>query len=278
MKILENEPLSRHTTVRLGGTAKEFVIPESPEELKQVIEERKPKYFIGGGSNLLIAEHEFALVVSLMEFDSSIEMISPGTFRAGASLRLQALINTINEAGYGGIEYLFSVPGLVGGAVVMNAGRGKGQNRTIADYILSVDVLRDGEILTIPKEDCGFTHRDSVFKHNGDIVLSVLLQFPEMSKEESDQAKKARLKYCKEHQDASKPNFGSVFCESDPKVMKFVRTFARGKGKVHFSKKTNNWIINEGGTFDEAVAAIESVEARHQKAGKSCRREVIIWE
>lgn len=278
MKTLENESLSKHTTVRLGGTAREFIIPESTEELIEIIKEREPKYFIGGGSNLLIAEKEFDLVVSLTEFDTSIEQVSPGCFRAGASLRLQTLINTVNEAGYGGIEYLFSVPGLVGGAVVMNAGRGRQFNQTIADYLISADVVRNGEVVTVPKEECGFSHRDSVFKQNGDLIISALFQFPEVSVEDSQAAKQQRLEYCKEKQDASKPNFGSVFSEQDPKVMAFVKKFARGRGKVHFSAKTSNWIVNEGGTYEEAVKAIKKAESLHKTAGKKCRREVIIWE
>lgn len=277
MKQLKNEKLSNHTTIRLGGIAKTFLIPESIDELCNVIQDKNPKYFIGGGSNLLISDRDFDLVVSLKNFDTKLKHEGNGVFRAGASMRLQSLINQINEAGYGGIEYLYSVPGLVGGAVVMNAGRGKKYHQTISDYIISVDVIRDGKIVTMRKEDCGFSHRNSVFKSNKYIVVSCVFKFPEMKREESAARKKERLELCRKRQDSSKPNFGTVFFEENARIMNYVRKHKIG-GKVHFSEKTTNWIINEGGTFDDAVNAIKRVELLHRLLLKKCKREVIIWE
>lgn len=277
MKQLENQPLSKYTTIRLGGIAKTMLIPESVDELCNIIRERKPDYFIGGGSNLLISDREFELVVDLRSFDKSFENKGDGVFRVGASLRLQNLINQINEAGYGGIEYLYSVPGLVGGAVVMNAGRGKQYNQTISDYIVSVDIIRNEELITLSKEECNFSHRNSVFKNSKDIVVGCVLKFPEMSIEEASARKKERIELCKQKQDASKPNFGSVFCEQDARIIKYAKKHKIG-GKVHFSEKTSNWIINDGGTFKDALAAIKKVELLHKLYFKKCKREVIVWE
>jgi UDP-N-acetylmuramate dehydrogenase len=102
-------------------------------------------------------------VVDLRSFDSSIEKLKNGQFKVGASTRLQKLINTINEHGYGGIEYLYSVPGLVGGAVVMNASRGREYQKFISDYIVSVVVIHNNELITISKDNCHFGYRDSIF-------------------------------------------------------------------------------------------------------------------
>ena len=277
MKELMNQALSKYTTVRLGGTARTVLIPESTEELIHIINTKHPQYFIGGGSNLLIADREFDLVIDLRTFNSGFESQGNGVFRVGASLRLQALINRINEEGYGGIEYLYSVPGLVGGAVTMNAGRGKQYHQTISDFILSVQAIQNGAPVTINKEDCHFSHRNSIFKSAGFIVTGCVFQFPPMSAEESASRKKERLELCKKVQDASKPNFGSVFSQCNPHIIQYARKHQWG-GKVHFSGKTANWIINEGGTFDEAMSAIKRVELMHKLLFQKCTKEVIIWE
>ena len=277
MKILDNVPLNKLTTVHIGGIAKRFLIPESLDELINASQNEHPDYFIGGGSNLLISEREFDLVVDLRSFNTEFEHLGNGQFKVGASLRLQSLIGKINQAGYGGIEYLFSVPGLVGGAVAMNAGRGKQHHQSISDHVVSVDVVRNGQVITLSKKKCEFSYRNSVLKNNSDIILSCILQFPEMSAEESTARKEERIELCRKKQDTSKPNFGSVFCESNARIMNYAKKHKLG-AKVHFSGKTPNWIVNEGGTFEDALTAIKKVELLHKLFFKKCKREVIVWE
>lgn len=173
----------------------------------------------------------------MRHFNEDIEEFENGIFRIGASVRLQKLINTINEAGYGGLEYLYSVPGLVGGAVVMNAGRGKKFNQSICDYILYVEVIRNEKLMRLEKKDCQFTYRNSIFKNSNDIITIAVFQLQKANSEVSKQLKQERIELCKEIQDASKPNFGTVFMVCDAKIMNFAKKYAIGKGNVHFSKK-----------------------------------------
>ena len=279
MKILENIDLKQHTTIRVGGTASLYFVPETIDELMTVINEYSPISIIGGGSNMLINEREFDRVVDLGSFDISITNLGNGKFRVGASVRLQHLINTVNQEGYGGIEYLYSVPGLVGGAIVMNAGRGKQYRTCISDYIVSVQVLQDGELSELAKEDCEFAYRSSRFKNTSCIVVSAVFEFPEMPIEESAKTKKERIALCREKQDNSAPNFGSVFMECDPHIMAVAKKLKIGNKKAHFSGKTENWIVKEeGGTFSDVENAIKKVEFLHKVFGKQCKREVIVWE
>ena len=277
MKCAENQELSKYTTIRIGGTARRVLAPESVDELTALIGKEHPAYFIGGGSNLLIADRAFDLVVDLRQFNTEIDYQGDGVFRVGASVRLQHLIKCVNEKGYGGIEYLYSVPGLVGGAVVMNAGRGRQYDQSISDYIVRVDVIRDGAPVTLEKEDCRFSYRNSAFKGSDDIVTGCTLRFPEMSAEESAERIRERIEYCKRVQDASKPNFGSVFSEKNSRIMNYARKRRIG-GKVHFSGKTPNWLLNEGGSYDDAISAIRRVERIHKLLFRKCKREVVVWE
>ena len=279
MKCLVNEDLSKYTTVRIGGTAKKMFVPENEDELLKVIEEENPKYFIGGGSNLLIDEDSFDTVVNLRNFNTQITELGDGLFSVGASVRLQKLITTINEKGFGGIEYLFSVPGLVGGAVVMNAGRGKKANKCISDYIVNVRVLENGKILELKKEECDFSYRNSRFKNGNAIVLSVLFKFPSCGKDEAEKLRKERIEHCKKVQDNSAPNFGSVFSSSSMTIMKLVKKIGIRSGGCRFSGKTVNWILNtDNGTYADASKCIRKVQRLHRLCGKKCKLEVILWE
>lgn len=275
----KDEDLSKHTTVKIGGTAERFLIPESTEELIDIVNTEHPKYYISGGSNLLINNRIFDLVVSLKAFDSSVCTQSNGVYKVGASTRLQTLIKLINDDGFGGIEYLYNVPGLVGGAVAMNAGTGRKQGKSISDYIISLEVIKDGKLVTMMSEECCFSYRDSFFKnHTECIITSILFHFPYMSKEDSSRAKEEKMQYYKNKQDPSYPNFGSVFRESNYRIMVIVKKFKIGN-RVHFSGKTVNWILNENhGTYHDAINAIRRVERLHRFLGKKTMREVITWE
>jgi len=271
--------LERYTTFHMGGIADKMYIPESEEELLQLVKETSPKYFIGGGSNLIIKERVFDIVVNLRQFSNQIKPLGEGEFLVGASVRLQNLILTINEQGYGGIEYLFSVPGLVGGATVMNAGRGKEYNACISDYIMKVKVLYKNEVKWLTKEECQFSYRNSVFKNEDYLVLEVKYKFPAMSIEETTKKRNERIKYCKLVQDTSAPNFGTVFCEADKRIMFLVKKLPIRKcNGISYSEKTSNWMLNKGGTFEDVMTLLNRVKKLHRLLRKECKMEAVLWE
>ena len=275
----ENASLKEMTTIKVGGTAKRLLAPESEDELLDVINREHPKYFIGGGSNLLINDREFDLVVDLKGFNKEIKDLGEGCFLVGASVRLQELINTIYRKGYVGIEFLYSVPGLVGGAVVMNAGRGAGHNMNISHFIVAVHAIENGRKTVYSRTDCMFSHRNSIFKNSDIIVTSVLFMFPKVDMNEAEKAKKARIKFSKDKQDNSKPNFGSVFMTFSPGVMELEKLLKAGNSKAGFSGKTRNWMLNKDDAgFDDVVKAIKKAEKMHRMLFQRCKREVIIWE
>lgn len=281
MKILKDISMKKYTTVHIGGNVKLMYVPESEDELLDLIKTQKPSLFVGGGSNILVSDREFDSVVSLREFNRNIQNNGNGEYLVGGSVRLQTLINTINQDGFGGIEYLFSVPGLVGGATVMNAGGGIAEGNSISDYIIEVNCIVDGEFISLKKDQCEFGHRTSIFKETAKyIVTSVKFQFEAQEQSISEQKKKNRLDFCKKTQDSSSPNFGSVFKVFNPYIMVVIRKLqTTHKSGVHFSKKTDNWICNNGnGTFSEAYKRINRVIKIHQFFHYDCIPEVIIWK
>lgn len=285
MKILENESLKKYTTVKIGGIAKKLYFPENNLELIEVLNtmKDKKKYILGGGSNLLINDQkEFDEVISLKFMDSSIENLGSGKYYIGASVSLQKLIIQTNNDGFGGIEYLFSVPALLGGAVAMNAGRGKKHNANISDYINEVKVYDydKNEVSTLTKDECQFGYRKSIFKEKELIVLGAILTFPSVDIEDAQRKREDRIKLVKELQDNSGYNFGSVFREYNRYIMQVVRLLHFGyKDGMIYSKKTSNWLVNKGnGTYSQAVRLIEKIVKLHRFLGMKIVLEVIRWD
>lgn len=264
----------------MGGLCKKLYVPETADELCELASTLPaPVRYIGGGSNILINDRKtFEEAVLLREFDNSVEHLGEGVFAVGASVRIQKLIKAVNALGYGGIEYLYSVPALVGGAVYMNAGRGRSDGRCISDYIEEVTVLHNGERKVMGKDECNFAYRSSVFKNGEYLILSVKFRFRAGTAEEFESGIKERLDHCKQHQDASKPNFGTVFCLADNRVMRFVAKLDKNARGVHFSQKTRNWLLNEDGTFKQAISKINRVKLLHKLIFKKCKTEVVIWD
>ncbi|MBQ9983312.1 MAG: FAD-binding protein [Lachnospiraceae bacterium] len=283
MKILTMENLKKYTTIRIGGTAAQLYIPESREELMNLLTDLQGEEIriLSGGSNILMNdERVFPHVIYMEQFDRELRHLGDGRFYCGASVRLQKLIQYTNEYGYGGIEYLMSVPGMIGGAVVMNAGRGRKHNQTISDYIVEVEVWQDGQVRKMSKQECQFSHRNSIFKHQNMVILSVVFQFLPEEKELLVEKRKARIEYSKNLQDNSRYNFGSVFCSCNNIAMRMIKRFQFcKKGEISFSKKTSNWLLNKGnGTFREAMTVMNKAERLNRLLGTKAEKEVIIWE
>ena len=274
MKLLHNEDLSKYTTIRIGGTAKNFYIPENEYELLEIYKKYKNSYFLGGGSNILINNRVFDNVVYLKAFNPDVKFLEDGTFLVGGSVTNQQLIRLVNAYGYGGVEFLYSVPGLVGGSIAMNAGQGGPSGKSISDYLEEVTAIIDGEFKTLSNSQCGFEYRSSLFKGKQMIVCHAKFRFPKQEKHVSEKLIKERISRCKETQDNSFPNFGSVFSVSNGRIMKFAKKFCIG-GKIKFSKKTPNWIlkIDKHATYNDVIKTVKKVERIHKLFRKKIKRE-----
>lgn len=282
MNIISNEPLKKYTSIKIGGIAKNFYMPESTDELIEIMYnlEKKRYHLISGGSNLLINDKKtFENVIHMKKVDQKIEDLGNGSYYVGASVPIQKLLVTINKAGYGGIEYLYSVPAYVGGAIAMNAGRGHTSGLAISDYVEEIYVLENSTRKVLKPEDCTFSYRDSIFKHQDNlIVIGVKFNFKKI--DTSTNFRKERIQWVKDTQDTTGFNCGSLFREKNLYIMHLIKFIHPGyKGGVTYSKKTANWLINQGeGTYDQAVKLIKKAIFLHKLLGVKIKLEVIKWD
>lgn len=172
---LAGEPMSRHTTFRIGGPARLFVTPRDPEEVRRVLtaarEAGVPWFVLGKGSNLLVGDGGIPGVVLSMEKLSAVRREGE-KLRAQGGASLMAVCRAAQEASLAGLEFAYGIPGQVGGGVYMNAGAYGGELR---DVVESVEYLDEaGEPRTLSGEGLEFGYRRSFFTGKGCVILSAL--------------------------------------------------------------------------------------------------------
>jgi UDP-N-acetylmuramate dehydrogenase len=172
MNIEQMVPLAPLTTFNIGGPALYFTNVETPEELEEAVTFAKakglPKLILGGGSNLLVNDKGFeGLVIQLTSQGIEIE---EEVIVAQAGESWDKLVQTAVKHELWGVENLSAIPGSVGGAVVQNIGA---YGAALSDVLLWAEVLDtdSGEVRKYTNLECKFDYRDSIFKHNPNLVV-----------------------------------------------------------------------------------------------------------
>lgn len=281
-KVLTEEPMSSHTTFRIGGPADYFVLPENAEELKSVLklcaEEQMPYFILGNGSNLLVGDQGFrGVVIQLYKNFDGIE-IQGTTVRARAGAMLIRVAKEAARAGLTGLEFASGIPGTVGGAMVMNAGAYGGEMK---DVVTSVLVLsKDGEIRTLGNEEMKFRYRGSVIEDEGYIVLETVMELQEGNVEEIQSRIEELSLQRKTKQPIEYPSAGSTFKRPEgyfagKLIMDAgLRGYQVGGAKV--SEKHCGFVINAGGaTAADVMQLMKDVSEKvEEKFGVGLEPEV----
>lgn len=203
-----NEPMSKHTTFKIGGPAEFFVTVTETDKLIELLGwldgEGVPYFVLGGGSNMLVRDEGFFGVV--IEVKTHEARVKNQVLEAEAGCNMVAMAQLSIQNGLTDFEWGVGVPGTIGGAVRGNAGA---MGREMKDCVASVTAYRDGEVATLSKADCAFGYRDSFFKHHQAIVLSVALQLTATA--EKDGLKKA-MEYLQYRNKTQPQGFASTGC------------------------------------------------------------------
>ena len=261
MKILKNEALKLHTSFRVGGPAKVYVVPEDIEELQKLIrflyEEKLPYDIIGNGTNLLVSDAGVDhVVVEIGRALEGIELLPEANASDEKTYYLRVLAGTLLSKAaqfaasqeLAGMEALRGIPGTLGGAVTMNAGA---YGTEMKDILHSVDVLTpEGELQTLTPAELALGYRHSVIPERGYIVVAATLALRKGDPAEI-QARMADFQNRrKEKQPLDKASAGSTFKRPEGyfagKLIEDtgLRGFRHGGAQV--SEKHCGFVINDG--------------------------------
>lgn len=211
--ILTDEPMSRHTTFRVGGPADFFVTPKAKEEVRDVIrickEAGMPYYIIGNGSNLLVSDAGYRGVIVQIYKEMNEVKVEGDLVKAQAGALLSGIAAKALGAELSGFEFASGIPGTIGGACVMNAGAYGGEMK---DVLESVTVLTgEGKIIELGRNELELGYRTSVIAKKGYIVLGAVLKLErgdgEKIKTYMDELKEKRVT----KQPLEYPSAGSTF-------------------------------------------------------------------
>lgn len=291
--VLFDEPLSRYTTIRVGGPADALMYPKTIDELSALVQwarsQKTPLFVLGSGSNLLVRDKGIrGLVVNLSQGFNRVSLEGPedsGTIvYAEAGAGIPRLVDFTAEEGLTGLEALAGIPAHVGGALFMNAGTPDGE---VSDHLVSATFVdKEGRLQTWAKERIRFEYRHSHFPPHA-IIVSARFQLKRKASElVKGSVQEFRTKRI-ETQPLTVPNLGSVFKNPVSKKSKAGKMYA-GKliedaglknvriGGARISPKHGNFIVNEGGAKAKDVLALVGMvkDKIREKYGVSLETEM----
>lgn len=245
------EPLSRHTTLHIGGPADVWVAPDDREDLRKIIcrclKGGISYLVIGKGSNILFSDRGFRGVVICLSASAFTRIeIKGNRVSFGAGVSLNKLLNQTQEKGLGGLEFLAGIPATTGGALVMNAGARK---RDIGTLVKNVTVMdKQGRVRVLNKKQSQFGYRRS--RLNRYIVLEAEFKLIKRSPGRIKKNLSRFLEQKRKTQELNSNNAGCIF--KNPRhrltagqMLEACGLRRRRKGGAEISQKHANYIINK---------------------------------
>jgi UDP-N-acetylmuramate dehydrogenase len=259
--------------------------PESLDELISEIKwcvERGINYrILGGGSNLLVSDKGIkGFVIKLDKSCSNMHLKGDNEVTVESGVSLGKFIAFLINNNLGGYELLASIPGTVGGAIFMNAGIGPEDNTqvSISDFLVSVKIYSNGKIITVPKKECGFGFRTSIFQKMDAVLLSAIFRLPKQDKSLGMKLRRKRLESVREQGFYDYPSAGSVFNKNYSRYASFLMKGLRF-GRAGFAKWNGNWIYNyDKATSNQVKTLIRLAKITNSLFFKRASLEIEIWE
>ncbi len=267
IEIKQNEPMSRHTSFKIGGNADLYIIPHDMDALIETVrilkETETKRYFLGNATNVLFDDAGFRGAVVSLGNICAIKVIENRIIaEAGASLNL--VCKTARDKELSGLEFAYGIPGSIGGAVFMNAGAYGGEMSQVVAQSTYFS-LDDMTVHTIPLTAHEYGYRESVYRHNNWLVLSAVL---ELQKGEYDKINAAMNDYMSRRVDKQPleyPSAGSVFKRYPGRytgqMIEECGLKGYSIGGAQVSEKHAGFIVNKGrATSADVLALIEHIK------------------
>lgn len=212
-QVMIDEPMSCHTTFRIGGPAEYFVCPRTVQEVQKTIqiclENQIPYFILGNGSNLLVSDHGYQGVIIQLFKNMNQITVERDCIRAQAGALLSSIAKQALACGLAGFEFAGGIPGTLGGAVVMNAGAYGGEMKDVLDCVTVLNQER--ELVTIPVSEMKMGYRTSIVKEKGYTVLEAVLRLNPADEEEIREKMRDFTQRRVSKQPLDLPSAGSTF-------------------------------------------------------------------
>lgn len=264
---LFNEPMTRHTSFKIGGPADLLILPSSVRDLKTCVsfcrESGLPLFVMGNGTNLLVRDKGIrGVVIKIAGVLDEIQLAGE-TVVVGAGALLQRVSTLAADWGLAGMEFACGIPGAVGGALVMNAGAYGGDMKGIVE---SVELLSaDGRVRSVRGSAMGFGYRSSRLQGSDDIAVSAVLSLKRGDPAEIRERVREFTARREEKQPLDRPSAGSVFRRPEGRFVGPMIEQAGLKGfrigGAQVSEIHAGFIVNAGGaTAADVVRLIEHIQ------------------
>ena len=249
--IMENEPMSKHTTFRIGGNADMFVSPklnQIPDIMALAKEYDVPVTIIGNGSNLLVGDKGIRGLVLSFGKEAAEIVIQENRMVVGAGTLLSKAAAEAAKNSLAGLEFAAGIPGTLGGAIVMNAGAYGGEMK---DVVASAKVLTpEGTVVELSNDELELSYRHSCIPEKDYIVLEVVLELVPGSEEQIREVmadfKNRRIK----KQPLEYPSAGSTFKRPEGyfagKLIQDADLRGYTVGGAQVSEKHCGFVVNKG--------------------------------
>jgi UDP-N-acetylmuramate dehydrogenase len=255
------EPLSFHTSLRIGGPADFFIVPQDVEDIRLALafadKEQLPVEVVGGGNNLLVRDRGIRGVVLKLEGCLGRAEFHGEEAIAGAGVSLSALIREAAALNLGGLECLVGIPATIGGAVAMNAGTLDGW---IGDFVSAVYFLHPDGTLGEYKPGAGAYGYRSFAAPQGAVLIGARLRLHRRPYADIQRDIKLRLKQKKSTQPLALASVGSVWKnppgEAASRMIEKVGLKGKRLNGAEISAKHSNFIVNRGGAMGTDVMAL----------------------
>ena len=255
------EPLSFHTSLRIGGPADFFIVPQDVEDIRLALafadKEGLPVEVIGGGNNLLVRDRGIRGVVLRLEGCLGRAEFNGEEAVAGAGVSLSALIREAAALNLGGVECLVGIPATIGGAVAMNAGTPDGW---IGDFVSAVYFLHaDGTLGEFKPGPGAFGYR-LFAAPPGAVLIGARLRLHRRPQAEIQKDIKQRLKQKKATQPLALASAGCVWKnppgDAAGRLVEKVGLKGKRLNAAEISAKHANFIVNRGGAMAADILAL----------------------
>ena len=264
----EQEPLKAHTTFRIGGPARYYLVPENEDEIKKALEfareKNLPFYILGKGSNMLFSDEGYdGVIIEIGKGMEEIEIHEDGSVNAQAGISMACMASKLAVAGLTGFEFASGIPGTLGGGIAMNAGAYGGE---IKDCIRRAKVLTpEGDLLILEKDELELGYRTSAIQKKAYLVLEGEFAF-EHGDIETIQAKMKELNQRRrDKQPLEYPSAGSTFKRPEGhfagKLIEDAGLRGYRVGDAQVSEKHCGFVVNRGqATAAEVAQLIRDVQ------------------